>query len=115
MSDAPHMVWRDGRHNAVETIEKTVDLIDAPNIIWTPKKATKGQRGGSCKPEVIRFAYSRFNNGPWHADIAIYAQEPGRLCRSVFPPSEVYLPPPWLTELIERAAPTTPAYPDVTT
>jgi hypothetical protein len=88
--------WGPTRHRITERVEKSVKLNDAPNITAD---------GGPCTPVSITFLFLREDGGPWRSQITIYADTRGRLVRKFFGPDKVYVPPPWLTELIARATP----------
>jgi hypothetical protein len=89
--------WQPTRHTITETIEKTVDLAGAPEIV---------ANGGRCTPYAIRFVYQRRgSNGSWQAQITIYARTPHSVVGQSFSPDKVYMPAQWLTDLIDQATP----------
>ncbi len=79
-----------------ETVEKSVNLTGAPDIIAL---------GGPLRPKTIRFQFTRHNGGTWHAQVTIYAERPGALMCKFFSPDKVYRAPQWLTDLIDSATP----------
>ena len=97
-SAAPPMKQEWEPTRVCETVEKAVNLTDAPNITW---------RGGPCRPYAIRFRFERYGGkgGPWRSYITIYAMRPGGIVGNWFSPSAVYMPPEWLTDLIAAATP----------
>ncbi len=79
-----------------ETVEKSVDLTGAPDIIAL---------GGPLQPKAIRFIFTRHGGGAWHAQVTIYAQRREALVCDFFSPDKVYRAPQWLTDLIASATP----------
>lgn len=100
LTPEPTLAW--GPIRTKETVEKSVDLTDAPDITWQ-RKTKRGP--GYGRPYSIRFEFVRYDSGPWISSVTIYAQRPESIVGDFFSPDKVINPPQWLTDLIEQAAP----------
>jgi len=101
-------IWGPSVHN--QQVRKFVDLPDSPDspdVTWLRKPKKGREHPVTGRLVSITFEFSRYGGGPWIGRHTLYAERPGSIIRDFFGPDRVIDMPPWLTDLVDGAMPTT--------